>query len=488
MNHTIIPVDPFDYFVFGATGDLSRKKLLPALYHRFADGQIPHSSRIIGCARTSFDDVGFREMVSEVIKGDPFYTASDQGTLLDFLQLLHYQAIDVSCDADWLALVDIANQKKEKNITIFYLSVGPSIFETIISGLKRHDLHLDSRVVVEKPLGIDLPSSISLNTLLKSVFDESRIYRIDHYLGKETVQNLMALRFANAMFEPLWNARYIDHVQITAAEMVGVSGRGGYYDRSGALRDMVQNHLLQLLCLSAMEPPSSFEANSVRDEKLKVLKSLRPLTSADVFDNVVRGQYASNDGVASYFDDVGRECSDTESYVALKVDVNNWRWAGTPFYLRTGKRLKKQMMEIAFVFRETPHSIFNELAPSIQPNYLVIRLQPNEGIDIEITTKEPGHGGMRLRNTVLETANSSGVGRSSPQDAYQRLLLDVVRGDQTLFMRGDEVEAAWAWIDPIIAAWKAHEQPLEAYPAMSDGPTSAERLMEESGRAWRKIQ
>lgn len=486
MGHTIIPVGTFDYFVFGATGDLSKRKLLPSLYHRFADGQIPKSSRIIGCARTDLDRDDFKSMVVEAIKANVPANQINQEALSQFLNLLIYQAIDIHCDDDWLQLIAIAKQVQDNRITIFYLSVGPSLYPDIIAGLKAHDLNLQARLVVEKPLGFDLSSSIYLNRILKDAFDETHIYRIDHYLGKETVQNLMALRFANAMFEPLWNSHYVDHVQITAAETIGLQGRGEYYDRAGAMRDMVQNHMLQLLCLSAMEPPAAFDADSVRDEKLKVLRSLQPLVGQQVLDNTVRGQYLAGDGIPSYLSDVDKERSQTESYVALRANIDNWRWAGTPFYLRTGKRLSHKMMEIAFIFRKTPHFIFDQITTPTQPNALVIRIQPNEGIDIEIMTKQPGHGGMRLRETILDTAKK--VNESNPPpDAYQRLLLDVVRGDQTLFMRGDEVEAAWGWVDPIIEAWKASDRQLEIYDPSSEGPRTAEELMSREGRQWRKI-
>lgn len=487
MGATIITVDEFDYFVFGATGDLAKKKLLPALYHRFIDGQIPSAARIIGCARSPLDTEGFRALVTQALSDNasgPIAPAS----LSAFLALLVYQTIDVGNPSDWHQLVTIVNQTRDDRITVFYLSVGPSLFEPIVKGLKEHGLNHTSRLVLEKPLGFDLASATHLNNLLRESFDESRIYRIDHYLGKETVQNLMALRFANILFEPLWNAHYIDHVQITAAETLGVEGRGGYYDRSGALRDMVQNHLLQLLCLSAMEPPASFDADSVRDEKLKVLQSLEPLTDQRALDNSVRGQYREGDGMASYLSDIDKEHSQSESYVALRANINNWRWAGTPFYLRTGKRLRAKMMEISLVFRKTPHFIFNHVAAPIQPNALVIRLQPDEGIDIEITTKQPGHGGMRLHNTVLETAEAPHKANRPAPDAYQRLLLDVVRGDQTLFMRGDEVEAAWSWIDPIIAAWRDADYPPEIYAPASEGPRGAVGLMSKEGRVWREIQ
>jgi glucose-6-phosphate 1-dehydrogenase len=485
VSHTVIPVDIFDYVVFGATGDLSRKKLLPALYYRFADGQIPDDSRIIACARTNVDKQAFRLMAEDAIKDSASSISIDESVLERFLCLLHYQVIDVFNDDDWSVLKTFIALKNDDRVTVFYLSVDPSLIDPIVSGLKMNQLHTTSRLVIEKPLGFDLPSSVHLNTLLRSVYDENRIYRIDHYLGKETVQNLMALRFANIMFEPLWNSHYIDHVQITAAEKIGVQGRGGYYDTAGALRDMVQNHILQVICLSTMEPPATFDADSVRDEKLKVLQSLKPLTNEHMNTNAVRGQYAESAEYSGYLQDVDKKSSQTETYVALQFYIDNWRWAGTPFYLRTGKRLSDQAMEIVFVFRKMPHFIFGKTSQEVQQNALVIRLQPDESIDIEITTKDPGHGGMRLKETTLETAPSTSI---QSQDAYQRLLMEVGRGDQTLFMRGDEVEAAWQWIDPIIEYWKQSERPVDTYTAGSEGPESANELMKKSDRVWRKIQ
>jgi len=490
MSYKIIPVEPFDYFVFGATGDLAQRKLFPALYHRFVDGQIPNSARIIGCSRTEYTEDEFCQFIKETLNKFVSKDHVDAETIDEFLNLISYQAIDINNEKDFENLAKVAKKSDQDRIQVYYLSVGPSLFGPIIDGLKKNGLNKKSRLVVEKPLGFDLPSAQKLNKMLANAFDESRVYRIDHYLGKETVQNLMALRFANAMFEPLWNSKYVDHVQITASESIGVEGRGGYYDKSGAMRDMVQNHLLQLLCLSAMESPQNYSADSVRDEKLKVLKSLKPLTGQEALHYTRRGQYQGDDNLSSYVQDAESEKSTTESYVAIKAEINNWRWAGTPFYLRTGKRLKANMTEITFVFKETPHSIFGDIETPIKSNALVIRLQPNEGIDLEIMTKDPGPGGLRFRQSSLDMAIEGSIDESEFRmpDAYERLLLDVVRGNQTLFMRGDEVEAAWTWVDPIIKAWSATGQQPEKYDSASQGPAGAVELIAEENRRWRRIQ
>jgi len=468
----------------------AKRKLFPALFHRFADGQIPSSSRIIGCSRSDYNDESFREYIAEKLRKAVSAEHISDSKLNEFLALITYQKIDVTDEQDYESLAKVANDNNDNRVQVYYLSVGPSLFGSIIDGLKSQNLNIKSRLVVEKPLGFDLESAKQLNEMLAKAFDENRVYRIDHYLGKETVQNLMALRFANALFEPIWNSRHIDHVQITASESIGVKGRGSYYDKSGAMRDMVQNHLLQLLCLSAMEPPYSYSADSVRDEKLKVLRSLQPMSGETALANTCRGQYLGTEDKSSYLEDAGSDTSSTESYVAIKAEINNWRWSGTPFYLRTGKRLKANMTEITFVLRETPHSIFEGSATPIKPNALVIRLQPNEGIDLEIMTKDPGPGGLRFRESSLDMAIESSSGDSDFRmpDAYERLLLDVVRGDQTLFMRGDEVEAAWTWIDPIIEAWKSSGQKPESYDSASQGPTTAMELMAADNRRWRRVQ
>ncbi len=486
MVARVVPVDPFDLVVFGATGDLARRKLIPALYHRLHDGQMPDGARIVGAARSEMDGEGFRRMASEAL--DEFVGADDLDpqTRERFLRTVDYVPVDAMSEDGWDALAaklgDGAGRPRA-----FYLSVAPRFFGPIAERVHAHGLiDGDARIVVEKPLGHDLASARELNACLSDHFDESQIYRIDHYLGKETVQNLMALRFANALFEPLWNAQHIDHVQITVAESVGVEGRGPYYDSVGAMRDMVQNHLLQLLCLIAMEPPYRFEPGAVRDEKLKVLRALAPLTDADA---AVRGQYAAAKGQGSYAADVGDPSTLTESYVALRAQVANWRWSGVPFYMRTGKRLRARMSEIAVVFKEPPHSIFPGASGRSAQNVLAIRLQPDEGITLGMTIKDPGPGGMRLAPAELDMtfADRLDSARLRMPDAYERLVMDVIRGDQTLFMRGDEVEAAWAWIDPIIAGWEERGDRPSPYDPGSSGPDDALMLMHRDGRRWREI-
>ncbi|MFV0475057.1 MAG: glucose-6-phosphate dehydrogenase, partial [Pikeienuella sp.] len=449
MAARTVPVEPFDLIVFGGTGDLARRKLIPALFHRFAAGQAPEGARIIGAARGRLDRAGYRAMAEGALKEFVAPAHLDKALVGRFLEMFDYVAVDASTEAGWSAL-GRKLKDGEGRARIFYLSVAPSFFGLIAERIAKAKLITpETRLVVEKPLGRDLASARALNAALAAHLDEKQIYRIDHDLGKETVQNLMALRFANALFEPLWNAHHIDHVQITAAESVGVGSRGAYYDKNGAMRDMVQNHLMQLLCLTAMEPPAHFDPDAVRDEKLKVLKALRPIAGEAVDADVVRGQYEAGAEGPSYREEAGDPESRTECFIALKIGIENWRWAGTTFYLRTGKRLKARHTEIAIRFRDAPHSIFEGAAGTLKGNVLVITLQPNEGIELRLNIKDPGPGGMRITSAPLDMSfGVAGDGFRMP-DAYERLLMDVVRGDQTLFMRGDEVEAAWAWIDPI---------------------------------------
>jgi len=483
MVSRVIPVDSFDLVIFGGTGDLARRKILPGLFRRFCAGQMEPGARIIGAARADLDSDGYREIVRAAVvefgRGDK----CDIGTMRGFLDTLEYVQLDAKGDQGWDELADMMQPDK---VRAFYFSVGPSLFGDLAKRLHEYGMaDAACRIVVEKPFGRDLTSARDLNAVLAQHFDETQIYRIDHYLGKETVQNLMVVRFGNMLFEPLWNSQYVDHIQITVAETVGVGGRGEYYDRSGAMRDMLQNHLMQLLCLIAMEPPATFDPDAVRDEKLKVIRALGHVAQ----DEIVRGQYLAEGDLGGYLEDVGDARSTTESFVALKAHISNWRWAGTPFYLRTGKRLRARTSEIAVVFKDAPHSIFGAKAGRHR-NILTIRLQPNEGMELGVTIKEPGPGGMRLLDVPLDMSFAEALGEDGEgvPDAYERLIMDVIRGNQTLFMRGDEVEAAWRWTDPIIAAWEERgDQPIP-YETGSAGPDDALMLMHRDGRRWREIQ
>ena len=483
----IIPVATFDCVVFGATGDLTLRKLLPALYYRFRDGQMPPDSHIIAAARSGLDDSAYRERASKALHEHVARADLDPEIADRFCRCLSYIRLDATNpQADWSALARVLDADR---IRVFYLATSPELYGPICCNIGAHGLKTSSsRVVLEKPIGHDLASARDINDRVGAVFDETEIFRIDHYLGKETVQNLLALRFANTIFERLWNADVIDHVQITVAETVGVEGRAGYYDRSGAQRDMVQNHILQLLCLIAMDPPISLEADRVRDEKLKVLRAMRPMDAHDVATMTVRGQYTAGaiagQPVPGYVAELsGPETSQTETFVALKAEVRTWRWANVPFYLRTGKRLPTKVSEIVIQYRVPPFSVFPPDAGDWQPNRLIIRLQPEEGMQLEMMTKDPGPGGLRLSRTALDIRFEKTFGIRFP-DAYERLLMDVVRGNATLFMRRDEVEAAWSWVEPTIEAWAGRPDHPRPYPAGSWGPTAAIALIERDGRTW----
>ena len=483
MVSRVIPVDPFDLVIFGGTGDLAQRKILPALFRRYCAGQWSADARIIAAARGELDVNAFREMVSVSLNRHVPKRAKDLKALNGFLANVDYVALDALSDSGWSAL---AGKLREDRIRAFYFSVGPRLFGPLAERINASGLaNTETRIVVEKPFGHDLQSAQALNATLAAHFSESQIYRIDHYLGKETVQNLMAVRFGNMLFEPLWNSQYVDHIQITVAETVGIDGREEYYERAGAMRDMVQNHLMQLLCLIAMEPPAKFDPNAVRDEKLKVIRALDPVEPH----HIVRGQFAAGPDGPGYREVVGNPRSTTESYVALRAHISNWRWAGTPFYLRTGKRLVARSSVINVLFKDAPHSIFGEEAGR-HANALSIRLQPNEGITLKVTIKEPGQGGMRLVDVPLDMSFAEALGpeNQDPPDAYERLVMDVIRGNQTLFMRGDEVEAAWAWTDPVIAGWQARGDVPKPYDSGSTGPGDAELLMKRDGRRWQGIK
>ncbi|TMV08610.1 glucose-6-phosphate dehydrogenase [Ruegeria sediminis] len=483
MVSRVIPVEPFDLVVFGGTGDLAQRKILPALFRRFCGGQWPEDVLVLGAARKKLDDDGYRALVAGWLKEHAPDRSADCAALDRFLSRVGYVPVEAQGDEGW---PELAARLSRDRVRAFYFSVGPRLFGALAERIEAHGMASDkTRIVVEKPFGHDLESARALNATLAGHFRERQIYRIDHYLGKETVQNLMAVRFGNMLFEPLWNSQYVDHIQITVAETVGVDGRESYYDRAGAMRDMVQNHLMQLLCLIAMEPPAKFDPDAVRDEKLKVIRALDPVLPH----HIVRGQYVGVDGQPGYREVVGNPRSSTESYIALRAHISNWRWAGTPFYLRTGKRLVARSSVINVMFKDAPHSIFGADAGR-HANVLSIRLQPNEGITLKVTIKEPGQGGMRLVDVPLDMSFAEALGpenQVSP-DAYERLIMDVVRGNQTLFMRGDEVEAAWAWTDPIIAGWESSGDVPKPYDCGSTGPGDAELLMKRDGRNWQGIK
>jgi glucose-6-phosphate 1-dehydrogenase len=488
MNFTQPIIDDFDYVVFGGTGDLARRKLLPALYHRDADGQLPAVSRIIGSARAEMTREQFQALVHKSLTEFVGASALDKALLSRFLDRLHYVSCDATADRGWAELTTLLNTEPRK-VRIFYLATAPELYGAIADTIKKHALNTpETRIVLEKPIGHDLASARDINDQVGAVFDERNIFRIDHYLGKETVQNLLVLRFANSLFEPVWNHNGIDHVQITVAETVGVEDRGGYYDHTGALRDMIQNHLMQLLCLVAMEPPASLDRESVRDEKIKVLHALAPITPADIATKSVRGQYRAGaingSPVKAYADEHDiAPSSATETFAALKVEVKNWRWAGVPFYLRSGKRMPEKLSEIVIQFKPVPYWIFPTGSDQAPPNRLVIRVQPNEHIRLHLWTKEPGPGGLRLRNAPLNLSFAETFKEHLP-DAYERLLMDVVRGNATLFMRRDEVEAAWQWTETIIDAWKNAGDRPRLYTAGTWGPTEAIAMIVRDNRSW----
>ncbi len=487
----LVPVDTFDLIIFGGTGDLAMRKLLPALYHRDRDGQVTAESRILAASRSEMTREAFLDVVREALHDNLAEGEFEDASWERFSNRIHYAQADAFDHDQWQDLTELLEGFEDRT-RVAYLATAPSLFGPIAAGLKSNGLvTADSRIVLEKPLGRDLESAQEINAAVGASFSEDQIYRIDHYLGKETVQNLLALRFANSLFEPLWRRGAIDNVQITVAEDLGVGNRVEFYDRTGALRDMVQNHLLQLVCLFAMEAPSSLDQNAVRDEKIKVLRSLKALTPETAKSNSVRAQYAAGavggEPVPGYLDELDGDESDNETFVALKMQIENWRWSGVPFYVRTGKRLKAKHSEIVVEFQDVPHSIFPEQQFNVSPNLLRIRLQPDEGVQLSIMAKEPGPGGFDLRPVALDLSFAETFGVRYP-DAYERLLMEVLRGNSALFMRRDEVEAAWEWIDGIIAAWQTSRQPVESYVAGSWGPSASSTLLDRDNRAWHEAE
>ncbi|HSL00091.1 MAG TPA: glucose-6-phosphate dehydrogenase [Rubrobacteraceae bacterium] len=489
--------EPGAMVIFGASGDLTRRKLIPALYDLAAQRRLPMEFAVVGISRSELSHEEFRKRLRGALEehrpgevsGDVwesfsrgiFYLPGDSKEAETYEELKGF-------------LRELDRERGTEGNRIFYLSSSPSLFSTIVerlgeAGMNREEDGAYSRLVVEKPFGRDLGSARELNEDIQRFFEEHQIYRIDHYLGKDTVQNILALRFSNGIFEPIWNQHYVDHVQITVAEDIGVGTRGAFYEEAGALRDIVQNHVMQVLCLTAMEPPVTFDAESVREEKVKVLKAVRPVSEDEVDLHAVRGQYERGwvfgEEVSEYREeeDVAPD-SCTETYVALKVFVDNWRWAGVPFYIRAGKRLPKKATEIAIQFKPTPHTPFahGETA-GLEPNVLVVRIQPEEGISLKIGAKVPG-AGFEVSSVNMDLLYGTAFLEEAP-DAYQRLLLDLMLGDPTLFIRADEAEGAWEILQPVMRAWSGSGE-IPSYPAGTWGPDEADELLGRDGREWRR--
>lgn len=489
--------------IFGASGDLTQRKLLPAIWSIYQRGQLSEGFFILGCGRSQMSDDKFREGLAKVLKSN---AESGAKAMIDlFLKRCFYISGNYDSDDLYKKLKDKLKALEGKYPTggrrIFYLSTPPSLFPVIVDHLGSAKLTVEDlkndrwvRVVVEKPFGHDLDSALKLDRQLYKVLNEPQIYRIDHYLGKETVQNILMFRFANAVFEPIWNRRYVDHVQITVAETLGVEHRAGYFEQAGQLRDMFQNHMMQMLALVAMEPPSSFDADRVRDEKLKLLRSIRPFPLGELNRWIVRGQYKhgynGDAPVVGYHQEEGvAQDSVTETYVAAKMFLDNWRWQGVPFYLRSGKRLGRRVSEIAIAFKSVPHSMFGSVLPvDPQPNYLVINIQPEEGVSLTIQAKQPG---PKIKMTPLTLDfHYRDVFTGALPDAYERLLMDCIAGDQTLFIRHDEVNVAWGLLTPVLdtwAGWAKNRTPFD-YPAGSWGPAEADKLLDKSGHQWRSLE
>ena len=493
-----LPVHPTTLVIFGATGDLAHRKLLPAIYNLAHEGQLPERFNLVGVSRREKEHEDFIGEMREAIEQHS-RTPPKQELVDALLERARYVpgVFDDPQVYDQLEQV-LAEYDQEAGITfnrVFYLSTAPEFFPVIVKSLGEHRLdHVDgaqTRVVIEKPFGYDLQTARSLNEEVLSVFDEHQVFRIDHYLGKETVQNIMAFRFANTMFEPVWNRNYIDHVQITAAEDLGIGSRAGYYDNAGALRDLVQNHMMELLANVCMEPPTSFDADRVRDEKVKVIEAICPPGVDEVPRMAVRAQYArgreAGEEVRGYLEEDGvPEGSKTETYAALRLEVSNWRWAGVPFYLRTGKRLARKVTEIAVMLKPVPHLAFQAQGSlGVQPNQLILTVQPDEGVSLSLGAKIPG-ALMRIRPVNMEFHYGTTFLSQSPE-AYERLIMDAMRGDATLFTRNDEVDALWRVIDPILTAWEQDKGDVAQYPAGSQGPPEADELLAREGHSWRPL-
>ena len=498
VNSCIIEIpDPFCLTVFGASGDLAQRKIIPALYRLDRDKLFPENFVILGTARTEMDDSAFRDLMHDAVK-KAFPEDVDKSSWKKFSQRLYYEQIDYEQSGSFKRLrkkiISLEKKHETRGNRIFYLAVPPLVYEPVISNIGSSGLSQSDKgythIVIEKPIGRDLESARKLNTVLQSAFNEKQIYRMDHYLAKETVQNILMFRFANSIFEPLWNSRYIDHIQITVAETLGVEHRAGYYEKAGVLRDMFQNHIFQLLALTAMEPPSVFESERVRDEKAKVFRSIRPFPLDRIDDAVVIGQYGAGnikgEKVPRYRDEPGVSSdSVTPTFAAVKVLIDNWRWNGVPFYLRSGKRLSVKKAEISIHFRPAPHLMFaRELEESIEPNSLVMRIQPDEGISLHFQAKTPG-ARICMGPVLMDFAYQ----KVFSLNAYERVLLDCMQGDQMLFVRSDGVEETWSLLSPLIEKLEAENYPknFPNYEAGSSGPDNAAELLSKDGRSWRAM-
>jgi len=488
ISHSLEPVDSFDYVIFGATGDLTMRKLLPALYRRFAEGQVPDDSRIVGTARSPLDDASYRERARKALGEHVRADELDDATVDRFLGLVHYVSLNgAESTGNWDALKSLlaSGTPAADRVRVFYLATAPDLYGDIARNVDEKGLRTDtSRIVLEKPIGTDLDTARKVNEGVGRHFPENSIFRIDHYLGKEAVQNIIALRFANPMLERMWDRESIEYVQITAAETVGLEGRGGYYDGSGALRDMIQNHLLQVLTVVAMERPASLDADALRDEKVRVLKSLKPLDRANLRANVSRGQYVQGTTggkpVPAYREELpGETPSNTETFVALKAEIDTPRWQGVPFYLRSGKRMPEKLTEVVIQFRAGEPGLFGEARPGSR---LVIRVQPNESVTLPLFVKHPGNSfGLEEVDALSRLGEPR---RVVFRDSYEGLMLDAVKGSPALFVRKDETEAAWQWVTPILEGWREDTAGPDTYEAGTWGPESARELLRQAGHSW----
>ncbi|GBR04068.1 glucose-6-phosphate dehydrogenase [Acetobacter oeni] len=477
----------FDFVIVGATGDLTMRKLLPAFFERFRMGQIADDTKIIGVARSDLSVEVYRERARSALSEFSASFASDNKDAEKFLELVHYVSLDASdTSAEWRPLETLLSVNPQR-VRVFYVATAPKLYVATADAIADHGLiTATTRIVLEKPIGTDFVSARAINDGVGRHFAEEQIFRIDHYIGKQTVQNILALRFANPILERVWNADSIAHVQITATETVGVGKRGPYYDTAGALRDMVQNHLLQVLSLVAMEPPTALSAMDLRDEKLKILRALKPMDKVSIASDTVRAQYVAGmvDGkrVDGYLEDLGSDASNTETFLAIRAEIRTTRWAGVPFYLRTGKRMAHKESEVVIEFRPQPWAIFKDTP---EPNRLVLRIQPDEGVSLSLSSKDPLAEGFRLRDVNLDVSYIKTFGTRYP-DSYEDLLMAVVRGDQVLFIRRDEVQASWRWIEPVLDGWAENVRPMETYPAGSRGPASADELLRDDGFVWKE--